>query len=294
MNGRPLSPGVVFGCVELLGVVSRNSLTPGGVLSLSLGSVSPRDILDAAVDLRWLVVSGNGLLEIAPRGKSALSVPDDQMRLRQLILDYIDVQNPPWLQLASAGRRELLLQAPSGTRQVQVEAGLAYGGDPDTASFWDTLAARARGMRSALLTETGRVGERLSIAHEKARTGREPRWIALDSNVDGYDVLSHVSSEDQRRLTIEVKASTQAHLSGVFHLTRNEWSLAEESVNQESVNHVFHLWNLGMIGRNWKCFLLRNLRYTFLATVAMERGSRREYHSCPSYRFLMVVTPFSS
>jgi hypothetical protein len=239
-NRRPLSPGVAFGCVELLGVVSRNSVTPGGVLSLSLGSVSPKDILEAAVELRWLVVAENGLLELTPKGDTALSASNDRTRLRQLILDYIDVENPPWLQLASAGRRELLLQAPPGTRQVLVEAGLAYGDDQETVSFWDTLAARARGMRNALLTETGRVGERLSIAYEKIRTGREPKWIALDSNADGYDVLSRVSSEDQRRLTIEVKASTQAHLSGVFHLTRNEWSLAEDSIN-----HVFHLWNLG-------------------------------------------------
>ena len=239
-NRRPLSPGVAFGCVELLGVVSRNSVTPGGVLSLSLGSVSPKDILEAAVELRWLVIAENGLLELTPKGDTALSASNDRTRLRQLILDYIDVENPPWLQLASAGRRELLLQAPSGTRQVLVEAGLAYGDDQETVSFWDALAARARGMRNALLTETGRVGERLSIAYEKVRTGREPKWIALDSNADGYDVLSRVSSEDQRRLTIEVKASTQSHLSGVFHLTRNEWSLAEDSIN-----HVFHLWNLG-------------------------------------------------
>lgn len=239
-NRRPLSPGVAFGCVELLGVVSRNSVTPGGVLSLSLGSVSPRDILEATIELRWLVISETGFLELAPNGESALSASNDRTRLRKLILDHIDVQNPPWLQLASAGRRELLLQAPSGTRQVLVEAGLAYDDDPETVSFWDTLAARARGMRNALLTETGRVGERLSIAYEKTRTGREPKWIALDSNYDGYDVLSRVSSEDQRRLTIEVKASTQAHLSGAFHLTRNEWCLAEDSIN-----HVFHLWNLG-------------------------------------------------
>lgn len=239
-NCRPLSPSVAFGCVELLGIVSRNAVTPGGVLSLSLGAVSPKDILDASLDLRWLATSENGLLAPTLRGERTLSAPDDLTRLRLLVLDHIDARIPPWLQLASAGRRELLLQAPAGIRQVLVEAGLAYGDDAETVSFWDTLAARARGMRNALLTETGRVGERLSIAHEKARTGRDPKWIALDSNADGYDVLSRVSSEDQRRLTIEVKASMQARLSGAFHLTRNEWSLAEESIN-----HVFHLWDLG-------------------------------------------------
>ena len=43
---------------------------------------------------------------------------------------------------------------------------------------------------------------------------------------------------DTRRLTIEVKTSAQ-WLSGLLHLTRNEWNLATESLN-----HVFHLWDI--------------------------------------------------
>jgi hypothetical protein len=236
---RPLSPSVAFGCVELLGVVSRNAITAGGVEMLALGPVPSRDILAAAFDLQWLSTSENGLLAPTVKGERVMSAPNDLTRLRLLVLDYIDVENPPWTQLASSGRREVLLQAPKGVCQVFVEAGLAYGADADTVSFWDALAARARGIRNAVLTETGRLGEKLSIAHETRRTGKDPKWIALDSNVDGYDVLSQVSADDSRRLTIEVKASAQAGLSGLFHLTRNEWNLASESLN-----HIFHLWDV--------------------------------------------------
>lgn len=239
-TSRPLSPGVAFGCVELLGVVSRNSVTPSNAISLALGSVSSRDILQASLDLRWIAISETGNLAPTPKGVNVLSAPDVLSRLRLLVLDHIDADNPPWLQLASAGRRDTLLQAPAGICQVLVEAGLAYGDDDETVAFWDTLAARSRGIRNARLAETGRTGERLSIAHEKARTGRAPKWIALDSNSDGYDVLSCVSSDNPRRLTIEVKTSERGGLTGCFFLTRNEWSLAEDSLN-----HVFHLWDIG-------------------------------------------------
>lgn len=235
---RPLSPGVAFGCIELLGAVSRQAVTVFGAESLALGSVPSKDILHAALELRWIEPSADGLLVTTVKGTRAISAPDDTIKLRLLILDHIDVSDPPWTQLATHGRREVLLQAPKGISQVLVEAGLAYGCDSDTVAFWDTLAARARGIRAASLSETGRTGERLSIEVEHRRTGREPKWIALDSNADGYDVLSRVSMDDPRRLTIEVKTSAQG-LSGLLHLTRNEWSLATESLN-----HVFHLWDI--------------------------------------------------
>ena len=240
MSARPLSPSVAFGCVELLGVVSRNAVTTGGVLSLALGAVPAQDVLEAALGLSWLAPEPDtGLLAPTPKGARALAAPDDRARLRMLILDHVDAGSPPWAQLAAAGRREVLLQAPKGICQVFVDAGLAYGDDPDAVAFWDTLAARARGLRSAVLTETGRTGERLTLIHEKRRTGRDPKWVALDSNAYGYDVLSRVSGQDGRRLTIEVKASSQASLSGLFHITRNEWWLAGDSLN-----HVFHLWDV--------------------------------------------------
>ena len=62
----------------------------------------------------------------------------------------------------------------------------------------------------------------MTLAHEKDRTGRKPKWVAIDNNEDGYDVFSVVDAEDSRALSIEVKISTMG-LAGSFHLTRNEW-----------------------------------------------------------------------
>jgi Domain of unknown function (DUF3883) len=236
---QSLSPGVAFGCIELLGVVKRNHLTPGGVHSLSLGSVSSAAIYRACLELAWIEVQPDGLLSVTVRGERAAIARSPQAGLRTMLVDFIEVEQPPWLQLVPYGRRETLLQAPPGVRQVFVEAGLAYGDDDETVRFWDALAARARGLRDGALTEIGRRGERLTLQYERHRTGVEPKWIALEASSDGYDVLSRVSMSDTRRMTIEVKTSEQSVEFALFHLTRNEWENA-----CCSSAHRFHLWSL--------------------------------------------------
>ena len=158
--------------------------------------------------------------------------------LRQALLDHIEAAKPPWVQCATYGRSRVMAFAGSGVAQVMVEAGLANGYGDDIVAFWDELAARARGLRDASLSRIGREGERLTITHETARTGREPKWVAINNNSDGYDVLSIVGDGDSGSLSIEVKTTTQG-LAGSFHLTRNEWEMA-----QERVCHVFHLWDV--------------------------------------------------
>lgn len=60
----------------------------------------------------------------------------------------------------------------------------------------------------------------------------------MDSNADGYDVLSLVSKRDSALLCIEVKAS-QAGLAGDFYVTRNEWETAKDLLH-----FSMHLWDL--------------------------------------------------
>ncbi|MCX7185108.1 MAG: DUF3883 domain-containing protein [Nitrosospira sp.] len=129
--------------------------------------------------------------------------------------------------------------APPGVRQIIVDAGLAHGDDEETVKFWDMLAARARGLRDSRLSDIGRQGERLTVEHERKRTGIAPKWIALESNSDGYDILSRVIDRASGLLTIEVKTTTVPGLSGYFHVTRKEWEVATLSLN-----HRFHLWDI--------------------------------------------------
>jgi Domain of unknown function (DUF3883) len=233
-----LSPGLAQGCFELLGIASRNPLTFPQIHSsfAYLGNMAACKVIETAQGLKWLCSDDRGIATITPSGARLLSVSGYEPMLRQALLDYIDVESPPWVQNATFGRSRVLSFAGSEIAQVFVEAELTQGNDDQVVAFWDALAARARGQKSDRLTAIGRQGERLSIAYEEARTGEEPKWIAIDNNEDGFDILSIVAASDARRLSIEVKASMMGK-AGYFFLTRHEWERA-----LEVENHLFHLW----------------------------------------------------
>lgn len=234
------SPGLVQGCFELLRIASRNALTFPQIRASfgQLGSLPSGRVIETAQALKWLHVNEEGTATPTLSGARLHSLTMYEQMLRQALLDYIDVERPTWIQNAVFGRRKVIAFAGSQVGQVFVEAGLADGNDHEVVSFWDTMAAMARGQRNDFLIAIGRQGERLTIAHEEVRTGRKPKWIAIDNNEDGYDVLSIVDIDNPTLLSIEVKSSTIG-LAGIFHVSRNEWARA-----QEVENHAFHLWDI--------------------------------------------------
>lgn len=233
-----LSPGLVQGCFELLGIVTRSTLTHFQIIASFpyLGTLSASKVIDTAKGLKWLHFDDSGIAMVSPWGARLLGIAGYERMLRQAILDYIDIESPPWVQNATSGRARVLTFVGSDVGQVFAEAELAQGTSEDVVAFWDALAARARGQKKCRLATIGREGERLTIAHEEKRTGRTPKWVAVDNNEDGYDILSIVSAGDSRQLSIEVKTSTMG-IHGRFHVTRNEW---ERTLEVE--NHLFHLW----------------------------------------------------
>jgi len=235
-----LSPGVAQGCFELLEIVYRSALTFPQIKSSfdRLGSVSSGRVIETAQALNWLQADEHGMVNLTPTGARLRGLSGYEAMLRQALLDYIDVARPAWTQNATFGRKKVIAFAGNQVGQVFVEAGLADGTDEAVVSFWDTLAALARGQKSDRLLAIGRQGERLTMVYEETRTGSKPKWVAVDNNEDGYDVLSIVAAHDPRSLSIEVKTSTLG-LSALFHVTRNEWERAELTEN-----HVFHLWDL--------------------------------------------------
>jgi hypothetical protein len=225
---------------ELLEMASGSALPFDEIArSFSRTGGSPTEqVLTTAQTLNWLRASESGLAVPTPEGARLLEVGDYESRLRRALLDYVAIVRPPWLQNATHGRARLLAFAGKSIGQTFVEAQLAEGDGNDVVAFWDELAANARGQKSERLTEIGRMGERLSIDFETKRTGRKPKWIAIENNDDGYDLLSTLSSSDKAQMSIEVKASTSG-VAGVMHLTRNEWERTFETDN-----HRFHLWDV--------------------------------------------------
>lgn len=236
------SPGIAQGAFDLLGFVSRNpnSLSVRQIVSSFpyFGGIRSDEIARTAQEIGWVISDENGMTVLTPSGGRLVSLQGYEPMLRQALLDHIDAKSPPWVQCALYGRSRVLAFAGNGVAQVLVEAGLAHGFDDDVVAFWDALAARARGQRDGRLSGIGRTGERLTLTHEEARTGRKPKWIAINNNDDGYDVLSVVGDGDTRALSIEVKTSSLG-MSGALWLTRNEWEMAHEREN-----HLFHLWDI--------------------------------------------------
>jgi len=234
-----LSPGVAYGCFELLDLIDASPMLLENARGLGkLGVIPAHRITNCAIALGWAEVDKDGSLVATARGKTVRALRLTQQRLRLALMDIVDAADPPWAQNARFGRRRFLNYAPIEVVQVCEEAGLSESSDDETVAFWDALASRARGLRDVQLNEVGREGERLTIAHETLRTGIAPKWIALDSNEDGYDILSRVSDGDNGRLCIEVKAS-RLGMNGEFYVTRHEWDTAVSLINFQ-----MHLWDL--------------------------------------------------
>lgn len=235
-----LSPGTAQAGFELLRLVGAQALTGQALVEglRKIGGIASHQILELTQTLNWIALDDDGLLIASPAGVRLLALGAYEAMLTQALIDYTEIVAPPWLQNATSGRARVLAFADIGIKQTIVEAGLADGFDERVVTFWDTLAALARGLRADKLLAIGRDGERLSIAHETARTGRAPRWVAIDSNEDGFDLLSVRGPGDPGSMAIEVKASTLG-VHGSGHITRNEWDTATSGID-----HVFHFWDL--------------------------------------------------
>ena len=207
----------------------------------NLSGVSVNTILDFTQRLNWLQADNEGFVLVTTAGQRILNLPTYETRLRGTLLNYVEFEHPPWLQNTTYGRQRLLAFAGNQVAQVFVEARLAEGADDDVVEFWDALAARARGLVNDRSLAIGREGEKLTLRYEKHRTGSEPRWISIETNQDGYDVLSIVDTDDRRQLSIEVKATNRGRI-GSIHITRNEWQRA-----LEAEAHLFHIWDLSNI-----------------------------------------------
>jgi hypothetical protein len=235
-----LSPGLAQAGIALLNLLQRRPMSAPELLCglPKVGGMSSASALSLAEDLSWLDINEAGLLQVSEAGMRVQGADRYEAALRCILLHYVETQKPDWLQNAVYGRSRVLNFCPVGVRQVFVEANLAGAPDDEVVHFWDWLASIARGLQNDYLLAIGREGERLSLIHEEARTRANPRWVAVDSNQDGYDLLSIKAADNHTLLSIEVKAS-RSGMQGTLHLTRHEWETAIERPL-----HIFHLWDL--------------------------------------------------
>lgn len=171
---------------------------------------------------------------------------DRRAQLRATLLQLALRLRPFWARTAHLGRRRVLSIVGDDQLQCLETAGvLAEPADEAAVNWWDTLAAASRAAEDRRNLEIGREGERLTIAYESKRLGaagipQEPKWVALDDNGLGYDVLSFNRGEGKafRSKYIEVKACSYSPLR--FFLTRSEWEFAVAHRKEAA----FQIWDL--------------------------------------------------
>jgi hypothetical protein len=236
-----VSVGILYAALDLLELVSKTSGIDQKFPEMfrTFSVASPKITLDFAQRCGWVKFNVDGYLELTPRGSDLLELKQTEVALRYQIADVIDSYSPSWGPLLSRGRIESLQYLPIDIQQCLREAGLLGQIDDSIIGWWDTVAEATRKSVSEAKLRIGRIGERLSLNYERQRTGTEPIWQSIESNLCGYDILSVREPGSTSRLCIEVKTSNSTPGASTCHLTRLEWEVA-----RTSENFAFHLWAL--------------------------------------------------
>lgn len=214
------------------------------------GSASRRRVLEICQGAQWIKINENREISITDNGIKIIEKGSRKDIIRRQLRSIIFHLQPPWAKKIQYGRSELLKTVNPDIKQCFEEASLAYDIDQETVMWWDILAEAARGNLHSELLKTGRIGERLTLEYEAKRTGHVAKYIALETSLPGYDILSRVSRDDNSNLCIEVKSSTQSINNATFHLTRNEFNKAKMSKN-----YIFHLWLISEDVRTDPCII---------------------------------------
>lgn len=174
--------------------------------------------------------------------------PSETLLFYQLCIKCVLIEcYPIWAKAMRAGRRRFVKTLGKNDRDLFAAAGLMT--DPPmmgVVSWWDDVVGHSRLKIDHKKMEQARQAELLTIEHETdklAKLGIEeaPRWIGLDDNYAGYDVLSYEFKEGEVvNLMIEVKSTTASPLR--FFVTRNEWEQAEKAKSA----YMFHVWDMNV------------------------------------------------
>jgi hypothetical protein len=235
------SVGLLYSTHDFLKLIPTTGLTPDEFKNYFKNfkySASDK-ILDVSFKCGWSKLTQSGQIELSARGKEIITFGYQQallLQLEDLILNF----NPVWASILLRGRTEAKNFLPPDALQCFKECGLFGKLTDDIVKFWDKLTLAYRNYTQKKLTEIGRTGEKLSFEYEKTRTGFEPIWQAVESNIAGYDLLSILSTDNSAKLQIEVKTTTSSLNYATLHITRNEWQTAISSLN-----YLFHLWHIG-------------------------------------------------
>jgi len=206
--------------------------------SRSIDGTKTIDVVDTICACEWVLVADEAA-KLSPRGIQLANRFDSSIK-RIMIGDYIRVSSDSWKSLLPRGRKECTQYLPPDVLACFKGSGLLATPVPDdVVLWWDQQSQGIRKEQELAALEIGRVGEKLTLMYERKRTGRDPIWKSIESNLAGYDVLSIAERNSTARMPIEVKTSEKPITVAVAYITRHEWEVAVESIN-----HRFHFWQV--------------------------------------------------
>ncbi|ARV45237.1 protein NO VEIN domain-containing protein [Bacillus inaquosorum] len=234
------SVGILYSVQEFLKFVKETPIktTEFVLVFQKFKATSPSLVLEVAESCNWINIDLDSNVSVTSKGNEIVCGKNMRDALRVQLKHLIEMLKPSWSYLIHRGRKESLQYFPPDVQQCFKEAELVDSYEDDVVKWWDIFASVSRGKQQDTQLEIGRRGEELSLEYEINRTGKQPLWQSIESNLAGFDILSCTSSTDTTPLRIEVKATTSTS-SFTFYLTRNEWSVAEKSYQ-----YCFHLWML--------------------------------------------------
>ncbi len=164
--------------------------------------------------------------------------------LRHFVFEWVRLVEPRWLRLVPLGREKVRTALDRDHAQCFREAGLFNEvPDDEVIEWWDRVAAMMRGVSDAEKMKRARLAERLSFEHERRRVKGlgirdEPKWVSLEDNSLGYDILSY--DRNPEGLTVTRLVEVKSKLSDSIFLTRNEWANASGAAQRA----VIHVWDM--------------------------------------------------
>lgn len=162
---------------------------------------------------------------------------------RSILNQYIIKSGPAWAHRIPAGRKEAFIFMSDEEKRCFMEAGLMDNPPrKDVVEWWDEISNYMRKEKNQKLNEIGRVGEELTVEYELSRTGAQPRWQSIETNLIGYDIISRIDKTSTEEILIEVKASTNDIAYAEMVVSRNEWIVANYPYNFN--RYFFYLWCL--------------------------------------------------
>jgi hypothetical protein len=150
-----------------------------------------------------------------------------------------------WARIMTLGRARFTNKLTRDQLSVFRQAGLLLDPPDDTiVAWWTDTTGEVRHEMDKVRMMRARSAERLTILYETNRlqhmgVDTAPRWMAIEDNTVGYDVLSYEPSQyGLNNVLIEVKSTVASPLR--FIITRNEWDEAQKFGDA----YFFHVWDM--------------------------------------------------